>query len=190
MEDKSVDFDPFDRFIPTVIPRSRQGRDPGDLSQSANGEAQVPRTPASRSPWDDGGVGCFEERAGVRFALHPLPGVRRIRSNTITPIVHRHPPGCPGDLGEAVDGEAQVPRMPAARSPWDDGGVGCCEERAGAHAALHPLPGVRRIRSNTITPLPNRHPTVAAKPRSGGPQPICKRGSAGPPDARCAATVG
>jgi hypothetical protein len=110
--------------FPTVIPRSRHSRDPGDLSQAVDGEAQVPRMPALRSPWDDGGVGCFEERAGARFALHPLPGVRRVRSNTITPIPHRHPPACPGDLSQAVDGEAQVPRMPAARSPWDDGGVG------------------------------------------------------------------
>jgi hypothetical protein len=113
--------------FPTVIPRSRQGRDPGDLSPAVDGEAQVPRMPALRSPWDDGVEACFEERAGARFALHPLPGVRRSRSNTITrktqPTViprSRHSRD-PGDLSQAVDGEAQVPRMPAARSPWDDG---------------------------------------------------------------------
>ena len=43
---------------PTVIPRSRQSRDPGDLSQSVDGEAQVPRMPASQAPWDDGEIGA------------------------------------------------------------------------------------------------------------------------------------
>jgi len=47
-----------------------------------------------------------------------------------------------------------------------------------------------------------RHPTVAARPRSGGAQPLCQQacyegaarmidpGSRGPPDARDAVTVG
>jgi hypothetical protein len=181
--------DPTHRH-PTVAARPRSG----GPQPNVDGEAQVPRMPAARSPWDDGGVGCCEERAGAHAALHPLPGVRRIRSNTITPLPNRHPTVAAqprsGGPQPNVDGEAQAPRMPAARSPWDDGVEACFEERAGARFALHPLPGVRRVRSNTITPIPHRHPTVAAQPRSGGPRPTCKRGSAGPPDARFAATVG
>ena len=43
----------------------------------------------------------------------------------------------PGDLSQPVDGEAQVPRMPALQAPWDDGGMGF-EKKSANRRAPHP----------------------------------------------------
>ena len=137
-------------------PPSSHGRG----SAAIRGTSARPSTRKHRSP------GCplcghrgMTEELGVAKSVpapaSPFTPCRECAASAPTPsppIPHRHPPACPGDLSQAVDGEAQVPRMPATRSPWDDGVEGCCEERAGARFALQPLPGVRRIRSNTITP--------------------------------------
>jgi hypothetical protein len=190
VEDKSVDFDPFDRFIPTVIPRLVRGT-------SANLQTGKRRSPGRPLRGHRGMTEGWGVSKSVLAPASPFTPCRECAASAPTPspqfptVIPRSRQGRdPGDLSPAVDGEAQVPRMPASRPPWDDGVEGCCEERAGARFALHPLPGVRRIRSNTITPISHRHPPVAAQPRSGGPQPGRRRGSTGPPDARFAVTVG
>jgi hypothetical protein len=121
-----------------------------------------------------------------------------------------HPPCrsfCLRRLARAINRKAEVPRMSAARSPWDDGGQGRGREMAGRHPVLpldgeggpaqsDGLEGVKRISVSSSTahhplrlarsgdpprlsrarthPASHRHPTVAAKPRSGGPHPPCR----------------
>ena len=55
--------------LSTVIPRSRPCRDPGDLSQTVDREAQVPRMPALRSRWDDGGIGARASSDDSSFSV-------------------------------------------------------------------------------------------------------------------------
>ena len=46
------------------------------------------------------------------------------------PHLVRHPPACPEDLTQPLDGRDEVPRMSASRSPGDDGGW-CTAESPG-----------------------------------------------------------
>jgi hypothetical protein len=130
-------------------------------------------------------------------AYHPLrlarsgdpPRLSRARTH---PASHRHPtvaakprsggpypPGpsfCLRRLAQAINRKAEVPRMPAARSPWDDWVWGCGgEERACRHPVL-PLDGeggpaqsaeTEGVRRASVPPCTAHHPLRLA--RSGDP---------------------